>query len=273
MHVWLLRARPRRTCSAVLYCCVQLTSAAVVAAATNLPGLRVISVNGCSRVSDDAIVAVALCCPRIIIADISTTHITDASIIALAQNCRKLCRLYCHHNGRLTNASMEALAVHRAGTLECLHIAHCPGITADGLCAMLRSCTNVVTLQIGSGEAYEPLPEGELARVIQCCDNVTNKLALLGAAAVTDKALAAFAEHCTRTMHLSLPHATGYTTTGLMHIVKRCDVLQSVLVSKHMTGLINPFACAVWTHIRPRLVVSTDPDMHSYLVLQQRDVV
>jgi uncharacterized protein YjeT (DUF2065 family) len=257
----------------VLDSCVELTSAAIVAAATNLPGLRVISVNGCSRVSDDAIVAVALGCPRIIIADISTTHITDASIIALAQNCRKLCRLYCHHNDQITNAAMVTLAVHCAGTLECLHVAHCPGITADGLCAMLRSCINLVTLQIGSGGGDHLMPESELARVIQCCGNVTNKLALLGAAAVTDKALVAFAQHCTRTMHLSLPRATGYTTTGLMHIVKRCGALQSILVSKHMTGLINPFACALWTHIRPRLVVSTDPDMHSYLVLQQRDVM
>jgi hypothetical protein len=235
-----------------------------------LSHLKVLSLRRSLWLTDDAVRQIALSCTNLTVVNVAKCPaLTDKSIEHLAFHCTKLQRLYMHHNENFTDAAVCHLAMQRMETLVCLHCSHCPGISADGVCYLLRGCAKITTLQVGGGE-NDPLRGDRLLQVIRACKNVTNKLALW-CEVVGDPALEAVSYYCRDVHHLTLQNATGYTAVGLMALVSECKNLQTILLSQNQR-VCNEFAKRLWMHFCPKLRISTDPQFHEYTMLQKSDL-
>jgi hypothetical protein len=113
-----------------------------------LPGLTHLDLWRCIEVDDDALRAVASCCPNLAVLDLDGADValSDAGVVAVAKHCPRLVHLSLA-NGATSNTSLRAIAAH------CPRLAHLDlsgGLeyTSKGLCAALATMHRLQTLRL-----------------------------------------------------------------------------------------------------------------------------
>ena len=113
---------------------------AMLSAAECCPGLRVLDLTGCRRVTDESIVAIGRACPRL-----EALHLRDCRLVsaggvtAVASGCQHLKELNLHDCKRVTSDSIEAVA-RGCLQLECLTLRGCKEVGDPAFCALAHGC-------------------------------------------------------------------------------------------------------------------------------------
>lgn len=106
----------------VLANCPLITDVAMTEIATNLPSVRFLDVCGCVKVTDNGVKALARSCSRLNYLDLSSTGITQKSVMLLAN--------YCSQN------------------LESLKLSFCENVTDDSVSRLVKHCKRMTTLHL-----------------------------------------------------------------------------------------------------------------------------
>jgi hypothetical protein len=106
--------------------------------------LEFLSVNGCARVKDGALKAIARYCPRLRALDVTYTESGDVGACAVVLRCAAL-RTLSLMGTRITDTTVHVLAKNLE-RLENLNVAHCDLISADALRLCKLWCLQTLNL-------------------------------------------------------------------------------------------------------------------------------
>jgi hypothetical protein len=130
----------------VLTACALVTSSGVEALLLARGcGLRELHFGGCKQLGDAVIIATAQHCP--LLCRVSLPQgVTDAAVVKLAEGCPQLTHLHARY-AVATDAGLTALAIHCPQLLE-VCLMGCSGLTAEGVRALVNSCTHLKTITL-----------------------------------------------------------------------------------------------------------------------------
>ncbi|PKA63837.1 F-box protein [Apostasia shenzhenica] len=185
-----------------------------------LQNLESLNLNGCQKISDKGIEAVASACPNLRILSIYwNVRVTDLSIKYLVMHCKRIIGLNLSGCKNISDRSMHLIGSNYKN-LEELNVTRCIKITDGGLQHVLLDCTalkslNLYALSSLTDRAYEKV--ANLAHL--------TFLDLCGAQNLSDHGLSCIAR-CKSLAMLNLTWCVRVTDVGVIEIADGCRSLE-----------------------------------------------
>eukprot|EP00899_Mesostigma_viride_P015777 jgi/Mesvir1/241/Mv13584-RA.1 len=182
--------------------------------------LRSLNLAGCADVDDITLAAVASSCRELEVLDITRCHVTDKSIIVVAQFCPGLRELSANTVKRLTDASLEQLAQH-CPQLQRLR-ADNSAVTDAGISAIVRRCPDLRLLEVNYSNG---VTDASLMRLAEWCPAL-EYLGLSGLKLITDASIIAIARGCPALRGLDLSRSELVTDAALREVANGYNQLE-----------------------------------------------
>ncbi|KNC55804.1 uncharacterized protein AMSG_12426 [Thecamonas trahens ATCC 50062] len=171
------------------------------------PNLTSLGLNGCSNITDAAVVALAGGCPNLTTLNLyNCSNITDAAVVALAGGCPNLTFLGLENCSNITDAAVVALAG-GCPNLTTLNLSSCSNITDAAVVAVADGCPKLTSLILRS---CTKLTDAAVVAVAGGCPNLTT-LSLYNCSNITDAAVVALAGGCPNLTTLNLNNCSKVT--------------------------------------------------------------
>ncbi|XP_028814195.1 protein AMN1 homolog isoform X2 [Denticeps clupeoides] len=128
----------------VLDGCTTVTSEGIMALALSCPALQVVDLTGCISVTDVGLAALAQNSTALEVIDLKgCTAISDLALLDLGKNCRIL-QSICISETLVTDKGVVSLVSGVcSNTLKELQMAHCRNLTNNAVSAVLKHCVNI----------------------------------------------------------------------------------------------------------------------------------
>jgi hypothetical protein len=145
--------------------CPFVSNAGVRALVSSLgSNLRVVNLKHCAQLGDDALLAVAEHCP-LLKNFVCKANMSDAAVAKLAEGCPHLAYAFLY-SPQVGDASLSALTTH-CRRLKTLDVFGCPGITIEGVRALLDCLPSLETMSMPGHLRDLPLPQREIELDVQ----------------------------------------------------------------------------------------------------------
>lgn len=214
------------------------------------------------RLSDESLRIITAACPNISHLDISdNSEITDAGILAVAQNLKSLLSLNLMYIYDVTDASLVHLYTHCANTLHTLHVSSAQGF-GEAFDRLLVQCTKLHTLHYGD-DHIDPIDP--IVTLPNSLHNLTTLV--LFDCAISEVNLAQVGHYAVNLEVLSIYESGRYSSDNLLDIFTNCTKLKELYVdleSVDDVGIRNTDAFALlalqfWKRMRPGLKINIFP--------------
>ena len=180
--------------------------------------------------TDGLLHSITAACPDIVHLDISTNYsyeLTDAGILSVVQNLKRLQSLNTLRMPRLTDAALVHIYTHCASTLHTLYFGCCndagPMYSAEAVNTLLQRCTQLRTVHFEENHYSMPIPPG-IDLLPASLSNITT-LVLDGV--TCEKTLPIVAEYAT---NLKVLYIADYTRRSLMPLWNGCPSLRELYI-------------------------------------------
>jgi hypothetical protein len=184
------------------------------------PTLQRVELNHtCACVTDVAIIALARNCPGLRYLKVESQYITDESMLALTQSCRKLVHLELAASARITDATVGYLE-NTCTSLEHLSLENCHGVSDSALKKVLTKCLGLRELSLANtvqedGISLHPDAGEDLRRASE---------------SITDATVAALVQTSPRMTYLNLTGRVGISGNGIVYVVQHLRHLQHLVL-------------------------------------------
>ena len=206
-----------------------ITDRAVIHAAEHCD-LKSVDLSNQGGITDESILALAKNCPNLKLLKVDSwesddTHITDASVLALAR-CTRLETLDLFGFEAVTDASIIPIVTRCCSLLE-LHLDRC-SVSDVGVMSITRNCPMITALSLGerTSSAHEKsiIHDKSIVALASGCPRL--RFLSIHCLYVTDESCMALARGCVdlRSLYITCP----ITDTGLIAITQRCLFLHSL---------------------------------------------
>ncbi|XP_014664148.1 PREDICTED: F-box/LRR-repeat protein 20-like [Priapulus caudatus] len=211
--------------------CPSLTDDALEQIAQQCPLLAKLQLVGSMNVTDDGLVAFSKGCLSLLSLNVAMTTIGDHAIAEITTRCRSLQNLTISGAARITDRGLAAVGRHCA-SLRCLVVNDSfvtpSSVTDTGISAIARGCRQLRYLEI----CYcQHVGDTSVVLLARCCP-LLEKLHVMGSEGVTDVTLQAVAETCPRFSCLVAQSCPGITDVGITALLTKCRQLEVVDVAR-----------------------------------------
>ncbi|KAL2326895.1 hypothetical protein Fmac_020322 [Flemingia macrophylla] len=222
----------------------------------SLQSLESLNLNGCQKISDTGIEAIASCCPKLESFSIYwNVRVADTGLLHIVRNCKRIIDLNISGCKNISDRGVQLVADNYP-ELESLNLTRCVKVTDEGLKSLLHKCLllqslNLYALSSFTDEAYQKIYllsrlkfldlcgaqnlSDEGLSCISKCKNLVS-LNLTWCVRVTDKGVMTIAEGCTSLEFLSLFGIIGVTDKCLEALSKSCS---NKITTLDVNGLTN----------------------------------
>ncbi|XP_078429889.1 RNI-like superfamily protein isoform X2 [Wolffia australiana] len=182
--------------------------------------LENLNLNGCQKISDAGVQAIAYACPKLKAFSIYwNVRITDKSVKLLVNHCKEITSLNLSGCKNITDQSLFLIAENYEA-LDDLNLTRCVKLTDAGLRRVLKNCLqlrslNLYALSSFTDHAYNQISSLKHLRVLDLC----------GAQNLTDGGLAHISS-CEHLISLNLTWCVRITDAGITAISPGCRSLE-----------------------------------------------
>uniref|UniRef100_UPI00358FA3C0 uncharacterized protein n=1 Tax=Myxine glutinosa TaxID=7769 RepID=UPI00358FA3C0 len=189
--------------------------------------IRHLDMSGCSGLSDDGLLAVALHCPGLLHLYLRRcTNLSDAGLSSVARHCPALRELSLCDCPVITDVGLREVALGLGPSLRYLSLAHCSRLSDAGLRYLARHCPGLRYL---NARGLPGLTDQGLEFLGRGCPRLRS-LDVGRCSLVTDAGLEAIAKGCSGLKRLSMRDCCGVTGSGLRSVAMHCPELQLLSV-------------------------------------------
>lgn len=192
------------------------------------PSLEFVTLTHCIDLCDQALAAVAGCCPSLVSLDLSAcTLITDRGVAAVAEARRAaLTQLNLHRCSRITDAGVTTLA-RLCPSIQLLCLGHCRMLTDTAVCAIASSCSRL--------RWFDVMECGQLGdeSVISLASNcrALETLVLAGNSRITDHAVHALATYLHNLVSLNLSFCNQVSGRAVTEVTNNAPHLRELMLA------------------------------------------
>jgi len=183
-------------------------------AKASLANLREFEVQGCNKVGDKGLEALAQCCPALRRVDVGRTKVGNLGVVSLSAACPHLVYVGLEACS-ITDTALTALAK-GCGHLEKLQLKQCSAITDYGIEALVQGCPSLALLSLArclhiSEKGLMALERLKELRSLDLSHNMVSLMALLRMTAAHPQLEALYIQDCPG---LELAHDSIYEALG-----------------------------------------------------------
>jgi len=204
--------------------CLAVGDDGVLALLTLCPPLASVNLSSCEDVTDAAVVALAAHSARSLeqLNVSKCTRLSDDALLAVASSCARLQELRLYNCPGITDAAVQQLG-RAGGTLRVLDASSCERVSDEGLVGMAANCPHLHTLCLEESAVTD---EGLLAVFGHCRKLATVKLAYC--ANITDVAVARLAQLSPGLQVLDLSHSNQVSMRSIRRVLALCPQLREL---------------------------------------------
>nr|XP_034907823.1 F-box protein At3g58530 isoform X3 [Populus alba] len=186
----------------------------------SLQKLESLNLNGCQKISDKGIEAIASTCSKLKVFSIYwNVRVTDIGIKHVVENCKQIVDLNFSGCKNISDKALQLIAENYQ-ELESLNLTRCIKLTDGGLQQILSKCSslqslNLYALSSFTDKAYKKISSLPLLKFLDLC----------GAQNLSDEGLSCIAK-CKNIVSLNLTWCVRVTDVGVVAIAEGCTSLE-----------------------------------------------
>jgi len=213
-----------------------VTDEGIIAMVKKFKKLEHITLNNIKGVTDASIIAIAENCPDLKKIEIEIVAVTENGLCALADSCDKLEKISLWGNEGEGDIDKGIIAIAK----NCLKLREISldqtGVTDESIIAIAENCPNLERLEIENieqedlatiaGEVGEGITDKGIIAIAKNCPKLEH-LDIADNTQLTDESIIAIAENCPNMWWIRVD-GTGVTDAGIIAIAKKCPKLEQL---------------------------------------------
>lgn len=205
-----------------------LTESAFTILGTTSHGMRLIDLDGCSKINDNGVALICKGCPLLESISISyCRQLTTSSLEAIAK-CKHLTSIKLRNNDAIGDSGVIALA-EGCHQIKILHIQDCGSITDRSLIAIGKNLRELVDVSFGPVNTYGAthITDSGVRALMYGCPKLQT-IVIDGCEGLTDEILGPLGLACPELINLDISKCKKLSALGVTNLVQTCSSIKNI---------------------------------------------
>lgn len=205
-----------------------LTESAFTILGSTSHGMKVIDLDGCSKISDNGIALICKGCPLLESISISYCRLLTTTGVEAIAKCKHLTSIKLRNNYAIGDSGIIALA-EGCHQIKLLHIQECGNITDRSLTAIGKNLRGLEDISLGPDKSYnnDRLTDAGVRALMYGCPKLQT-IVIDGREGVTDDVLGPLGLACPGLTNLDISKCKKVSAIGVTNLLQTCSSIKNI---------------------------------------------